>query len=218
MGADRIGHAVILGLTGEQLQKLAPDRIGKSKRSREAFDLKREQLIERLKARGVVVELNITSNLVISNLTIDLHSAATLAAKGVRVSVSTDDELLLHTDVAEEMHRYAQIKGVGVVEVAMAGLEAFASRLGTWELTRATTLQDEWRKTIMSITPESARNATIDAVITRFLGAKVLEEARKLEAGQRAKPPVETSSAKPGEQPQTPLQKTPDDALRYVFR
>jgi hypothetical protein len=217
MGADRIGHAVILGMTGEQIRALAPGRL--RKRDVELFNKRREELLQRVIAAGVVVELNITSNLVISNLTIDLHTAAVLSKAGVRMSVNTDDEMLLHTNVAEEMHRFAQIKGVGTVEVALAGLEAFASRLGTWELTQAASLQATWKKALTDIVPETVRNKAIDAVIERFLGAEALKAARAAEAAQATKPADGTQSGKPGEtaRPQTPMQKALEEALRYVF-
>jgi hypothetical protein len=192
LGADRLGHAVILGMRGEDLEQM-----GLLDKSRVAeFNDERVKLLDRARRLGVVVELNITSNLVISNLTIDLHAAAELTRRGIRVSVSTDDEMLLHTSVVEELHRFAQVRDIGMPGVVVAALEAFASRLGTWELRNAAKLKDDWRTTLEKITPEGARTQVTEAIIRRFLGDAVLEEARR-----QNRPPAEVL----------------EEALNYIF-
>src|SRR5262249_45676422 len=108
LGADRLGHALILGTSGEQLVKMGAKMTPEEVIS---FDKDRVRLLNKVRQLGVVVELNITSNLVISNINLDLHAAAEMARYGIRMSISTDDEALLHTTVVKEMHRFAQQKG-----------------------------------------------------------------------------------------------------------
>lgn len=175
LGADRLGHAVVLGLSGNELVQMGAKL---SKQEVAQYDQRRRELLARAKALGIVIELNITSNLNISNFALEMHAATRLTQAGLRVSVSTDDEVLLDTTVLGELHKFAQVKGVGVADVAMAALEAFASRMGTFELQQAERLIPQWKQIITDLQPEANQQLVIQALASRYLGRDVLAEAR----------------------------------------
>lgn len=81
-GARRIGHGVDL-----------PHEIGA------------EALAADMAERGVLVEVNLTSNAVILDLAPDEHPYAWLRQRGVPVSLSTDDAGLLRIDLSHEYER-----------------------------------------------------------------------------------------------------------------
>ncbi len=86
-GARRIGHGVDL-----------PHETGA------------EALAAEMAARGVLVEVNLTSNAVILELGPDRHPYAWLRQRGVPVSLSTDDAGLLRIDLS---HEYARAEAYG---------------------------------------------------------------------------------------------------------
>jgi hypothetical protein len=179
LGTDRIGHGVILGMTADQLDTLGFFKKFESEgeKSKAHFEARRQEILGRLKALGVVVELNLTSNQDVSNITLDVHAAAALKDAGVRLSVNTDDEALLFTTVANELHRFAQVKGVGFQEVVAAGLEAFASRLAAFDLGKAAQeLKGGWKAAIDSL-PDDTRREIIEYVAKRFLGPAAVKAA-----------------------------------------
>ena len=90
--------------------------------------------IARVKASGVVVEANLSSNMEISNLTHDQHPVGRFVDEGIRVTVNTDDETVLDTDIEQELFKVSRVQGVTRADVATMILEAYRSRLGNREL------------------------------------------------------------------------------------
>jgi hypothetical protein len=130
LGADRIGHGLILGIKPEELIAM-----GKLKPADVPRFLERQAAVrQHVKDAGVVIEVNITSNTQISNLDAAAHPASGMVNDGVRVSVSTDDETVLATTVKDELKRLAQAKGVTRSDVAGVILEGYYSRMGTRQL------------------------------------------------------------------------------------
>jgi hypothetical protein len=201
LGTDRIGHALILGMTADQIEDLGYFKFrSKGAMTKERFEARRQELLHRARALGVVVELNLTSNQAISNLALSMHAAKLLVAEGVRVSVNTDDETLLHTTVADELHRFAQVHGVAFEHVVAAGLEAFASRMGTSDLgVAASRLRTEWGSAIGAL-PDATRHDVIRFLAMRFLG----------------RPATEAALARGGDTEAT-LRALLHDVLRYTF-
>lgn len=130
MGVDRIGHALILGIEADVLVekgKLPPTQ-------RDAFVARQREVRDRVRARGVVIETNLSSNVEISNLTNNQHPAGRFVEEGLRVTVNTDDETVLGTDMAAELHRVSEARGVTRNDLATMILEGYRSRLGNREL------------------------------------------------------------------------------------
>ena len=130
MGADRIGHGLILAIDVDLLIQKRPEFAPQ----REAFLARRREVIARVKANGVVVEANLSSNMEISNLTHDQHPVGRFVDEGIRVTVNTDDETVLDTDIEQELFKVSRAQGVTRADVATMILEAYRSRLGNREL------------------------------------------------------------------------------------
>jgi hypothetical protein len=137
LGADRIGHGLILGIAPGVLvakgvaNKLAnglkPERV-------EAFRARQRQVVEHVRERGVVIEANLSSNTEISNLTQGEHPAGRFAREGLRVTVNTDDETVLATTHQREFERVSRARGVTRHDIATMMLEGYRSRMGNREL------------------------------------------------------------------------------------
>lgn len=126
MGTDRIGHGLILAVDPEVLVEhdlLPAARVDELARRQAAS-------IAEIRARGVVVEANLSSNSEISNLTLGEHPAGRLVEEGVRVTVNTDDETVLGVTIQSELERFARTPGVQRADVAATVLEGYQSRLG----------------------------------------------------------------------------------------
>jgi hypothetical protein len=153
LGADRIGHGLILGIEPAMLVKMG--RLQENQVA--AFTERQTAVREHVKAAGVVVESNITSNTEISNLTDEEHPAADMVKDGVRISVSTDDETVLNTTVQNELLRLADAPGIDRVEMAEVILEGFYSRMGARELKDRARLKATFLKALLKDqTPEQA--------------------------------------------------------------
>jgi hypothetical protein len=130
LGVDRIGHGLILGIEPEIL--VAKDRL--KPEDVERFRARQRQVLEHVRARGVVIETNLSSNTEISNLTQGQHPAGRFAREGLRVTVNTDDETVLATTIQREFERVSRAPGVTRHDIATMTLEGYRSRLGNREL------------------------------------------------------------------------------------
>ncbi|CAN5917645.1 hypothetical protein BH11MYX2_BH11MYX2_04510 [soil metagenome] len=130
LGADRIGHGLVLGVDADVLiakGRLRPD-------DRAAFVARQQQVVAHVRSRGVIIEANMSSNQEISNLTHGEHPAGRFVEEGLRVTVNTDDETVLGTDMRTELVKVARAKGIGRADVAAMLLEGYRSRRGNREL------------------------------------------------------------------------------------
>jgi hypothetical protein len=137
MGADRIGHGVILGVPAEDLiarGKLAPAR-------KQEFERLQQQLVDRVKANGTIIEVNMSSNTAILNQTDAQHPIGNFERSGMRYSINTDDETILATDVRREMQRVAHSAALSRSATARAILEGYDTRLGATPLRNAPELE-----------------------------------------------------------------------------
>jgi hypothetical protein len=124
LGADRIGHAVVLGIDIDTLTEAQLLKMGlQTEASRDEFRRRQSAIVARVRELGVVIELNITSNTEISNLRQQQHPGGEFVEQGLRVSVNTDDETTVATSVQHELERLALMPGVSRTEIAAAILE-----------------------------------------------------------------------------------------------
>nr|HPH69604.1 hypothetical protein [Kofleriaceae bacterium] len=146
MGADRVGHALIVGIEPSVLVskgRLMPAEVP-------AFTARQREVVARLKAKGVVIEANLSSNTEISNLTRDEHPAGTFVDEKLRVTVNTDDETVLQTTLKQELLKVAQAPGVQRADVAAMVLEGYRSRMGNRELAQRGRIKPELQRTLMA--------------------------------------------------------------------
>jgi hypothetical protein len=137
LGADRIGHGLILGIDPDVLvakgvakklvNGLKPERV-------EAFRARQRQVVKHVRDRGVVIEANLSSNTEISTLTQGEHPAGRFARDGLRVTVNTDDETVLATTHQREFERVSRARGVTRHDIATMMIEGYRSRMGNREL------------------------------------------------------------------------------------
>jgi len=130
LGTDRIGHGLVLGVDAEVL--IAKGVLTAERRS--AFEARQRQVVEHVRARGVVIEANMSSNQEISNLTHGEHPAGRFVRQGLRVTVNTDDETVLGTDIRAEVTKVGRAQGLDRADVAAMILEGYRSRMGNREL------------------------------------------------------------------------------------
>ncbi len=162
MGADRIGHALVIGIDADVL--IAKGVL--QPRDKARFIARRRDVIARVKAAGVVIEANLSSNQEISNLTNNEHPTGTFVEEGLKVTINTDDETVLATTMKAELKKVAQLAGVSRVDVATMILEGYRSRMGNRELHQRSRIKPEL---------ERGLTAGLD-------GPQVLELANKLAA------------------------------------
>lgn len=93
--ADRIGHGVDLEHEYE-----SPTQTP-------------ETLLKTMRERGVLVEINLTSNALLLDLAGPAHPLHTYLAHGVPVSLSTDDLGILRTDLTDEYVRAVTVQDLG---------------------------------------------------------------------------------------------------------
>lgn len=166
MGADRLGHGVILGTDistlyetgkdGQQWPKVLSEKdrsdpknavFAKSKAQVQELEQKREALLDRVIENDVVIEVNMTSNLVINDQTPMEHCINTFAEKmheGLRFTINTDDETILATDIKGELNLAHQHLKLDLVDVSRIILESFRSRLGAKPLRQKDALVQQY--------------------------------------------------------------------------
>nr|MBP6633212.1 hypothetical protein [Kofleriaceae bacterium] len=164
LGADRIGHGVILAVDPAVLiaEGLLP-----AGRAHE-FAARQRALVAQVRARGITVEANLSSNAEISNLTQHQHPALRLLDDNLRVSVSTDDETVLAVTVQTELERFARTPGASRAEVAAVVLEGFRSRMGHRRLAGAAHLHQALRSSLLAGLTRLERAHLVDSLATRF--------------------------------------------------
>jgi adenosine deaminase len=116
--ADRIGHGVDL------------------EHERESAEQTPETLLAALRARGVLVEINLTSNAVLLGVAAREHPLGAYLAHGVPVALSTDDAGVLRTDLTEQYVRAVVVQGLGYFTLKRLARNAlayaFAPGSGLW--------------------------------------------------------------------------------------
>jgi hypothetical protein len=133
-----------------QKGRLPADRI-------DAFRTRQRQVIDHVRARGVVVETNMSSNIEISNLTHGQHPAGRFVEEGLRVTVNTDDETVLATTIQREFDRVSRAPGVTRHDLAAMILEAYRSRMGNRELHQRGRLKPQLIEAMLhDLSPEEA--------------------------------------------------------------
>jgi hypothetical protein len=145
MGTDRIGHALILGIDPDVLVQKGKLKAGE----RDAFAARQREVRDRARARGVVIETNMSSNIEISNLTDNQHPAGRFVAEDMRVTVNTDDETVLGSSMAKELHRVSEARGVTRNDLATMILEGYRSRLGNRELAHRDRIKPALRRALL---------------------------------------------------------------------
>jgi hypothetical protein len=185
LGADRIGHALVLGVSPDVLM-----RVGRLlPEERATFAARQRQVIEHVRARGVVIEANLSSNQEISNLTHKEHPAGRFVEEGLRVTVNTDDETILGTDIRSELEKVSRAPGVRRADLAAMMLESYRSRLGNRELAHRERIKPALARALQTglsptetnalathlaryfhITPARSPSATIQRVLDTALG------------------------------------------------
>ena len=171
-GADRIGHGVILGLSvadtpqGERnLRRLGFERVRNadgdvvwtrkfrggpaeesySRADLDALESARHQALAMIARRGIAIELNPTSNQILSGFGVDGHPVAQMlhdvASMGdlppLRITVNTDNPGIHATTVRAEMAYLLATGAVNWPQSVRFALEGFASRFGRWPMTDA---------------------------------------------------------------------------------
>jgi len=164
MGTDRIGHGLILGVEANvlvEIGQLAPERVAE-------FRSRQGELVERARRLGVVIEANMSSNTEISNLTKDQHPAAAFVEKDLRVTVNTDDETVLATDLQRELERVARAPGVERADIAIILLEGYRSRMGNRDLANRARLKRSMRDAITAGVSEQELDGLVRELARRF--------------------------------------------------
>src|SRR5262249_50198166 len=147
LGADRIGHGLILSIDPQILVRIKADenpKAGLEKGKIDEFVREQTRVRERVKTAGVVVEANITSNTEMANLTGREHPGGKMIEQGLRVTVSTDNETTFATTLKQELHRLGQQPTVSRTDLALVMLEGFYSRMGGRELPDRARLKAEY--------------------------------------------------------------------------
>lgn len=135
-GAERIGHAVDILHESEEDPADSDDA--------DAADLARptgagpaKRLLRQMAQLGVAVEVCLTSNQAILGAEGDAHPLAAYLAAGVPVTLATDDEGILRTDLSAEYLRAAQVQRLDYRQlkaIARTGVEkSFLPGASLWE-------------------------------------------------------------------------------------
>lgn len=177
LGSDRIGHGLILGVSPDVLVEhgLLPAA------RRDEFAARQVRSVAEVRARGVVVEANLSSNSEISNLVRGEHPGGALAEQGVRVTVNTDDESVLGVTLQTELERFARTPGVDRVDVFAAILEGYQSRLGHRVLHQRARVAVALREAFLVGLPTAEGDRVIAALAKRFGVAEQATPSRTLD-------------------------------------
>jgi hypothetical protein len=192
-GADRIGHGVILGLPFvtekgkintallEHLGFEWNEKAGVWQREHgSSFEtLSHTEIIEMERARrgllrtisdnGVVIEINPSSNIIISGLDPTNHPIKQMLhdAPYLRFSVNTDNPGIHLTDVSSEMAHLYATGALTWPQTVRGALEGFGSRLGSRPLPEALALRQRTEDAIVRGTKPHERRAVIDELSRR---------------------------------------------------
>lgn len=174
LGADRIGHGLILTIDAQQLVKMK--RLPEARVNE--FVARQQQVRDHAKQAHVTIEMNITSNTEISNLAADQHPTTAMVKSGLRVSVSTDDETTLGTTVKDELRRLAAAPGTSRTDVAVVILEGFYSRMGARPLGDRARLRTEYFTTLTQGLNATELDSMAQTLSDRFHTAPVEGDLR----------------------------------------
>jgi hypothetical protein len=174
LGADRIGHGLILTIDAQQLVKMK--RLPEARVNE--FVARQQQVRDHAKQAHVTIEMNITSNTEISNLAADQHPTTAMVKSGLRVSVSTDDETTLGTTVKDELRRLAAAPGTSRTDVAVVILEGFYSRMGARPLGDRARLRTEYFTTLTQGLNATELDSMAQTLSDRFHTAPVEGDPR----------------------------------------
>lgn len=98
----RIGHANILGADiAAQLKGAKPAIVS-------ALVAKQNLLIQKIKKRGIIIEANPTSNVMIRGMTYAEHPILAFEEYNVPYAISTDDRVIFDTNLKKEFYRIAR--------------------------------------------------------------------------------------------------------------
>lgn len=136
-GAERVGHAV------DVMSEEDPDGETDAEAAGPAPEVQSPSLLRQMAQSGVAVEVCLTSNQAILGTESEAHPLAAYLAAGVPVTLATDDEGILRTDLSAEYLRAAQVQRLDYRQlktIARNGLEkSFLSGPSYWENPRSFT-------------------------------------------------------------------------------
>lgn len=138
-GAERVGHAVDV-MSEEEAEGSEGDADGAPGA---ASELPAPSLLRQMAQNGVAVEVCLTSNQAILGTESEAHPLSAYLAAGVPVTLATDDEGILRTDLSAEYLRAAQVQRLDYRQlkaIARNGLEkSFLPGPSFWENPRSFT-------------------------------------------------------------------------------
>lgn len=101
----RIGHANVLGIDLKEYLAGAPQESVKRLLAQQ------ERLLNEVKRKRVVIEVNPTSNVKIAGVTYDEHPLKVFGERGIPFAISTDDRTTFDTTLKKEFFRIAHAMG-----------------------------------------------------------------------------------------------------------
>ncbi len=137
-GAERVGHAVDILHESEDETRDGDDAGAEGSRAAaEPTAAAKKSLLRQMAQQGIAVEVCLTSNQAILGAEGDSHPLSTYLAAGVPVTLATDDEGILRTDLTGEYLRAAQVQRLDYRQlkaIARTGLEkSFLPGASLWE-------------------------------------------------------------------------------------
>jgi adenosine deaminase len=141
-GAERVGHAVDILYESEDDGRDSEEAAGEpGPKLADAAAATKKSLLRQMAQQGVAVEVCLTSNQAILGAEGDSHPLAAYLAAGVPVTLATDDEGILRTDLTGEYLRAAQVQRLDYRQlktIARNGVEkSFLSGGSLWENPRS---------------------------------------------------------------------------------
>lgn len=113
----RLGHATILGINIKEFLK-------DTNHTEEEIDelvAKQKKLLNEVSDRGIIIEANPTSNLMIHGLkTYEDHPIKTFSEYGIHFSINTDDRIIFDTNLRKEFYKIARARNWSEEELKKA--------------------------------------------------------------------------------------------------
>lgn len=140
------------------------------KNSFEALENQRIRLLREISSRGVAIEVNPTSNIILNKLDPHHHPLREMLAvtKDLRITVNTDNPGIHATDLHTELTFLVGTRALSWPRAVRAVLESFDSRFGGRALTGAEDIRLAAEKVIVNGTRASDRNAVIQGLRRRY--------------------------------------------------
>jgi hypothetical protein len=200
-GVDRIGHGAVLGIrlpsdlaalgftmeaggawsraskTGGQPERYTPSHLA-------AMEAQRVRLIRQIGDLGVTIEINPTSNIVLSGLRPLDHPIGEIMAvrPNIRLAVSTDNPAIHLTDPARELALATAVAGADTPQMIRFYLEGYSARMGGRPLGNAATVRQQVREAILALTPASERGSVINELNERYQVGRPMSYAPTMDA------------------------------------